>query len=53
MAFDAARYKNSVLVPLAKDKARLEALQQVIRDVQGAGAVNAAVRLDAAEFFAV
>ena len=53
MAFDAAQYKNSVLVPLAKDKARLEVLQQVIRDLQGAGGITAAARLNAAELFAV
>jgi hypothetical protein len=53
MAFDAAKYKNSVLVPLAKDKARLDVLQQVIRDVQGAGGVGAAARLNASELFAV
>ncbi|QIK67379.1 fibronectin type III domain-containing protein [Nocardioides sp. HDW12B] len=53
MSFDAAKYKNSVLVPLAKDKARLDVLQQVIRDVQGAGGVSAAARLNASELFAV
>lgn len=53
MALDAAKYKNSVLVPLAKDKARLDVLQQVIRDVQGAGGVSAAARLNASELFAV
>ncbi|CUR58049.1 conserved hypothetical protein [metagenome] len=53
MAFDSAKYKNSVLVPLAKDKARLEVLQQVIRDVQGAGGISAAARLSTAELFAV
>ncbi|QIK67380.1 Hsp70 family protein [Nocardioides sp. HDW12B] len=53
MAFDAAKYKNSVLVPLAKDKARLEVLQQVIREVQGAGGASAAARLNVSELFAV
>lgn len=53
MAFDASKYKNSVLVPLAKDKARLEVLQQVIRDVQGAGGINTAARLNTGELFAV
>ena len=53
MAFDAAKYKNSVLVPLAKDKARLEVLQQVIRDIQGVGGIGAAARLNTAELFAV
>jgi hypothetical protein len=53
MAFDAAKYKNSVLVPLAKDKARLEVLRQVIRDVQGASGINAAASLNTAELFAV
>lgn len=53
MAFDAAKYKNSVLVPLAKDKARLGVLQQVIRDVQGVGGISAAARLNTAELFAV
>ena len=51
--FDAAKYKNSVLVPLAKDKGRLEVLQQVIRDVQGDAGVEAAARLDLAELFSV
>jgi hypothetical protein len=53
MALDAAKYKNSVLVPLAKDKARLEVLQQVIRDLQGAGGIDAAARLNTSELFAV
>jgi hypothetical protein len=53
MAFDAAKYKNSVLVPLAKDKAALDALQQTIRDVQGEGGVAAAARVNAAKLFAV
>lgn len=53
MAFDTAKYKNTVLVPLAKDKARLEVLQQVIRDLQGAGGITAAARLNTAELFAV
>ncbi|MGV1004585.1 MAG: Hsp70 family protein [Candidatus Nanopelagicales bacterium] len=53
MAFDAATYKNTVLVPLAKDKAQLEVLQQVIRDLQGSGGINAAARLNAGELFAV
>src|SRR3954447_18346686 len=53
MTFDAAKYKNTVLVPLAKDKARLEVLQQVIRDVQGASGIAAAARLNTAELFAV
>lgn len=53
MALDAAKYKNSVLVPLAKDKARLDLLQQVIRDAQGAGGVGAAARLNVSELFAV
>lgn len=53
MTFDAAKYKNSVLVPLARDKARLDVLQQVIRDVQGTVGVGAAARLNASELFAV
>ena len=53
MSFDSAKYKNSVLVPLAKDKSRLDALKQVIRDVQGAGGVAAASRLNVSELFAV
>ncbi len=53
MAFDTAHYKTSVLIPLAKDRARLEVLQQIIRDVQGAGGVDAAARLNVAELFAV
>ncbi|MGV1004584.1 MAG: hypothetical protein ACOYEV_07420 [Candidatus Nanopelagicales bacterium] len=46
MTFDSARYKNSVLLPLAKDRAVLDVLGQVIRDVQGAGGLKAAARLD-------
>ncbi|CCQ45054.1 fibronectin type III domain protein [Pseudarthrobacter siccitolerans] len=53
MAFDAGKYRNSVLVPLAKDKARLEVLQQVIRDVQGSAGIDAAARLNAAELYAL
>ncbi|EIV94664.1 fibronectin type III domain-containing protein [Frankia sp. QA3] len=53
MAFDPAKYRSTVLVPLSKDKERLEALQQVIRDLQGADGISAADRLDSAELFAV
>lgn len=53
MAVDAAKYKNTVLLPLARDKARLEVLQQVIRDLQGASGINAAARLNMAELFAI
>lgn len=53
MSFDVANYKNSVLIPLAKDKARLEILQQVIRDAQGTSGIDAAARLNALELFAV
>ncbi|MFV0459458.1 MAG: hypothetical protein ACK5MT_11910 [Actinomycetales bacterium] len=53
MSFDAAKYRNSVLIPLARDKARLDVLQQVIRDVQVVGGVGAAARLNASKLFAV
>ena len=53
MAFDSAKYKNTVLVPLSKDRARLDVLQQVIRDAQGAGGITATARLNTAELFAV
>ncbi|MBX6388712.1 MAG: fibronectin type III domain-containing protein [Frankia sp.] len=53
MAFDTGQYRRTVLVPLSKDRARLEELQQVIRDLQGAGGSSAVARLDMAELFAV
>jgi hypothetical protein len=53
MAFDSAAYKNTVLIPLSKDKPGLEVLRQVIRDLQSGGGVAAAARLDMAELFAV
>lgn len=53
MAFDSAKYKNTVLVPLSKDKARLDVLRQVIRDLQGVGGVSATARLNTSELFAV
>ncbi|MBL7489630.1 fibronectin type III domain-containing protein [Frankia sp. AgB1.9] len=53
MAFDPAKYRATVLAPLAKDKARTEALQQVIRDLQGAAGLAAVARLDMVTLFAV
>ncbi|WP_322613910.1 fibronectin type III domain-containing protein [Dermacoccus abyssi] len=53
MAFDAAKYKNSVLLPLAKDKSRLDLLKRVVQEVQGATGARAAAKLDMAELFAI
>lgn len=53
MSFDAAKYKNTVLLPLARDKSRLDALQQVIRDVQSDQGVRAVARLNMAELYAI
>src|SRR5664279_5244640 len=53
MAFDSAKYKNTVLVPLSRDRTRLDVLQQVIRDIQGAVGITATARLNTAELFAV
>lgn len=53
MSFDSAKYKNIVLVPLARDRSQLDVLQQVIRDVQGPEGHAAAARLDLAELYAL
>ena len=53
MSFDAAKYKNSVLLPLAKDKSRLDLLKRVVQEVQGATGARAAAKLDMAELFAI
>ncbi|GHC76066.1 hypothetical protein GCM10007079_12030 [Nocardiopsis terrae] len=53
MAFDAKQYRKRILIPLEKDRDRLAALQQAIRDFQGADGVTALARLNMAELFTV
>lgn len=53
MAFVPQDYRKAVLQPLSKDKVRLAALQEVLREIQVTGSDSSAASLDLGALFAI